>query len=369
MSRASECQASQPETVFVEFEIPFYIRTPNSIDNPEEAFHPQIDGLTAEIRLKPKANPENAIQISGAVEQDRFGKVSRTDVQVVFDSELISDVENSITRRLSDELRPSTHASTTLDEPDATYITRSVAFLNQFLIAYRHATRYYWIRPLSHREIISFSIIEFDSEGNENTYERQFHASPIESGILDDEDISDIEKKLSTGVGPHLYQELELSAYDLLSRINHNQAALYAGILFESWLKHAFVEILVARGESESDAKDTISNQHGDFYSVYNLASEKLESKLNYDFEAIDEFTHWNQDTRQLRNDIVHEGYQANVDEANEAIKASLEAIHRINQEFQSELHGTQFWMQLPTDKDGNYLQDPLRIDDRHLDF
>ena len=61
-------------------------------------------------------------------------------------------------------------------------------------------------------------------------------------------------------------------------------------------------------------------------------------SKLSFDLEATSQFQKWENIAKELRNDIVHEGYEPTQSEAVEAVKINNEVLMRVKSEFKSDL-------------------------------
>jgi len=61
-------------------------------------------------------------------------------------------------------------------------------------------------------------------------------------------------------------------------------------------------------------------------------------SKLSFNLEGTTEFQNWEDTAKDLRNDIVHEGYEPTQSEAVEAVKINNRLVVRIKSEFKEDL-------------------------------
>lgn len=148
------------------FDIPYFLQTPDSFDGNEAArFYPSIDGKTAELRFKRESVETRSGETFGMAAGDRLGNVSFTKVRVgIGDDVLVAAPEQSDGQHvLTSDLRGR----------DGWLIKKAVEFLSQFLRVYRVSLEYYWIRPLTPQEIVSFEIVSIYEEGDTDTRHRK----------------------------------------------------------------------------------------------------------------------------------------------------------------------------------------------------
>jgi hypothetical protein len=144
-----------------------------------------------------------------------------------------------------------------------------------------------------------------------------------------------------------IYNELDLNAEDKIDRTDYNSAIIDSATLFEAWLKDAFKAIACQQGHSEQEARELITkgDDSNEYLSPKNIALDHIPN-LGFGFADTVEFDDWDTKTREVRNKVVHEGYQADRKEAIQAKDSATDAIVRLSSEFNDELEGTPLFVQ-----------------------
>lgn len=331
----------------LQFDIPYHIQVEDSFKrNQEERFYPVIDEIPAELRFKSNSETEMGVGTAGSVAGDRHGNFGHSSVQVWFDEQLIDTIPEDIDDEMPIDAEPVFH----MGQPRGTdryLIENAVSYLNKFLRVYRASTNFYWISPLPSHEIGRFSIIERYADGTEDSRRRFVTQSAMKSGPMDEIVLERVKQGIQLPSPITLFNELDLNAEDKIDRGEFNSAIIDSAILFESWVEQAYQIIAVEHGKSEQEALDDITKggDSDETLSPKNIITDHL-SNFGFDFSTTDEFEAWDSDTREIRNKVVHDGYQASQEEARNAKDAATTALLRLSDEFKDELQGTTLFVQ-----------------------
>lgn len=331
----------------IEFEIPCHIQVENSFkDNKHSRFYPVIEDVPVEIRFKSYADDSRGVSVAGTAAGDRHGSMGNSSVQVWFDDSFIQKIPDDIDDELPIEAEPVFQMGSPKGK-DRILIESAVEYLNKFLRAYRSSTSFYWITTLSVHEISRFSIA--DIYENESTEHRTkfITQGAVKFGSMDDDVLNRVRHAIQMESPISIYNELDLNAEDKIDRGDFNSAIIDSATLFESWIKDAFEIIACEQGNSEEEAREMITkgDDSGDYLSPKNIALAHI-PKLGFDFEGTTEFDIWDKNTREIRNKVVHEGYQADATEARRSKNSAVLAMIKISNEFSEELDGSVAFVQ-----------------------
>lgn len=320
------------------FDIPFFLQVPDSFEENETArFYPSIHGDTAELRFKRESVETRGGETFGMAAGDRLGNVSYTKVRVGLGGDVLSKAPEPSQGRyaLTSDLRGR----------DGHVIERAVRFLNRFLRVYRVALGYYWIRPLTPSEIVSFELVSVNSSGDTERRHRKITPESLKppSATITVEECKALNGVLQKESPVMLTKEIDLDTQDKIDLEEANLAVLNAERLFEIWVKNAFESILVERGWSDAETENLLKNERGEYERLTNIVGTFINHHLGFAFEETEEYEVWKKETHTLRNAVAHEGYNASREEAIDAYTASVEAILCLSDQFEDELSGTEW--------------------------
>lgn len=327
------------------FDIPFFLQVPDSFEKNESArFYPSICGDTAELRFEREPVKTRGGETFGMAAGDRLGNVSYTKVRVGLGDDVVSEAPDMSEGKyvLTSDLRGR----------DGYLIERAVAFLNRFLRVYRVAIGYYWVRPVTPREIVLFTLVGVHTGGNTERRHRKIMPGSLKppSATISIKECKRLNGMLQSEAPVALTGETDLDTQDKIDLGETNLAVLNAERFFEIWLKNAFEEILVKRGWSNNEIEDLLKNDRGEYKRLTNIAGTYIDHHLGFAFQDTEEYEEWKAKTHNLRNAVAHEGHIASKEEALDAYEASVEAILCLADEFRDELTATE-WM-LPDEEE-----------------
>jgi len=90
-------------------------------------------------------------------------------------------------------------------------------------------------------------------------------------------------------------------------------------------------EIMEAEGRSQTEIEDAFRKSNNDYKSITRVAKDAHKT-IHFDFENSDEYENWEDKTRDLRNDVVHEGYSPSEAEARESLNAASDAVDLLSE-------------------------------------
>lgn len=313
------------------FDIPFLIQAENSIDGNENArFHPYRDGISAEIRIEKKPTEHPSGQMAGLVEGDRLGTVSQTRIQVGFNSEFLSTIPDELTTDF-EHVKADAYMRKMpeLEGRDGFLIEAAVDYLNRFLDVYRTELDRYWIRELLPEEIVYFTLHSIVTDEQKHRRIRWFSGGTLVpmTAAISVEDTAYLNALLEEEAQIPVHQELDLAAQDKIDLREYDIAVINAATMFEAWLKNALRTVLRAEGLPEAEIESHFKHSPDHYKSITTIATDVVGRALHLNFEDTDEFSAWKKHTRNLRNDVIHEGYQPTKSEAEDAYTASTDAV------------------------------------------
>lgn len=319
---------------WVQFEIPYIIQVEDSFEGNESTrFQSYIDGVPAELQFKKEArgseNDGRPGMMFGQVEGDRLGNVSYTKVRVGFNQHFL----DSLTEELQSDFEEVKEGSWTkwlknLDGREGHIIRAAVDHINQFLEIYRASFGYYWIRGVSPSEIAYFMRATVPRDGEEYNHGLMYPRGGLKLGTttIDDKGHEILNSRLRSEHQVPIVISLQLDVQDKLDLGEYRLAVITAETMFEAFLKDGLKDLMAAEGMADSEI-ESVFVDGGDYTSISILAKETVPKTLHFDFEGTDEFEAWNEQTKKLRNRVVHEGYSPTENEAREAYEAADSAV------------------------------------------
>lgn len=319
---------------WVQFEIPYLLQVEDSFEGNEDArFCPRIADVPAELQFKKEARDDEKGDrpgmMFGMVEGDRLGNVSYTKVKVGFDRQFLDSLPKDFQNNFENvkEGHP-TKWLKDLDGREGYIIQGAVDYVNRFLEIYRAGLGYYWIRGVSPAEVVYFMRTTVSTDGENYHHGTMYPRGGLKLGsaTIDGEDHETLNARLQTEHQVPIEISLRLDARDKLDLGEYRLAVITAGTMFESFLKDGLKELMAAGGMSE-DEIEAVFVDDGDYTPITTLATETVPKTLHFDFEATDEFEAWDEQTREMRNRVVHEGYVPSEDEARAAYESAESVV------------------------------------------
>lgn len=319
---------------WADFEIPFLIQVEDSLDGSDNAFQVTKDGITAELRFEKRAETSDIHggKIFGLVEGERLGNVSHTVVRVGFAEPYIDSLGEEYKTGYEDIAEGNRQVlSSNLDTIRGKVANDAVEWTNLFLEKYRATFGYYWIRRLKPSEIAHFKLTFVAENGEEYTEGMMYAQDGLTPGstTLNDEQRTVLQSRLTDQQSVPTTLSLKLDAKDKLDIGEYRLAVLLAGTMFESFLKTSLREVMEAEGRSKEYIENALKNDDGDYKSVVSLAKD-CHKTFHFGLEESDEYEDWYENTRALRNDVIHEGYQPSEMEARLAIESAEAAVNEL---------------------------------------
>lgn len=319
---------------WVQFEVPYILQVEDSFEGNEAArFHSRVGGVPAELQFKKeareKAEGDRPGMMFGQVEGDRLGNVSYTKVRVGFAQPFLDSLPDDVKGDFESvkEGHP-TKWLKNLDGREGHIIRSAVDHVNRFLEVYRASLGYYWIQGVSPAEIVYFMRTTVAEDGENYNHGAMYPKGGLEPGTatIDVESHETLNARLQTEHQVPIEISLRLDAQDKLDLGEYRLAVITAGTMFEAFLKDGLKELMAAEGMSENEI-EAVFVDDGDYTSITTLATETVPKTLHFDFEATDEFEAWDEQTRKMRNQVVHERYIPSKDEARAAYEAAESAV------------------------------------------
>jgi hypothetical protein len=270
------------------------------------------------------------------VEGDRLGRSLSSNVLIHFSDEFMDNIpEEVIEETPEDYHEQGTIMGSDLATPlDKHFVVWGMNFLNRFLESYRFFENEYWIQPLTPQMVQEFHLFRYISGEIDRGRVRNWTGGAVKGGLAD---IDQIQEFTRSNDQLPLVQRLQLDARDNADRGNYSEAIIQSAQLAEIWTIYAFMIIAKQHGCSESEAEDLITHPDGQYFSPNNIF-QRLNSEFSYDFQDTEQYDYWKSSTKEVRDKVVHRGYEPSRSEAMDAVKASLETILEIQTNFDSEL-------------------------------
>ncbi|WP_247728620.1 hypothetical protein [Halovivax limisalsi] len=332
----------ETEKIVVRFQIPFLIRVGDPSSDDLETYEIPFENYTAEIGFNMvPGGGEGGITTATGAEEDRLGNLSRTNTQVVFGEDFIETIPEDILEVPGSPVLQISGGGQKKDKNEY-IVEEATQCVNRFVNAYKSVTDSYWMRNLLPHDIFDFVIIEKDGSG-EHTQQHYKKNAGIMRGMgstIDNEDDGLIRGMLKSRIDPSVYTRLQLRIRDQMSLKEFDLAVTDSHRLMERWLKEACEQLLQDYyGMDSEEAVETARREDGTFMKFDNIL-DQYSSKLDFQIKELKEYKEWNNGVRDLRNDIVHEGYNPTEEEAIEAAKACNRLVMAVKSEFDEYLIG-----------------------------
>lgn len=323
---------------WVEFEIPFLIQVEDSFDGNEHTrFQVERNDIPAEFQFEKQVREEEGRPGSmfGLVEGERLGNVSYTKVRIGFAQPFI----NSLDEEYQSSFEKITEGGqarliSSLESREGYIIKEAVNYLNLFLDRYRASFDYYWIRQLKPSEIAYFTLHSVAEDGSEHKHGVMYAQDGLTPGsvTLDEQQYKILQSRLHDNHEIPAPVSLELDAKDKLDLGEYRLCVILSETMFESFLKTNLRQIMEAEGKSPEEIENAFRRGDGDYKGIVRVAKDAHKT-LHFDFEGTDEYENWRQKTRDVRNDVVHDGYMPTDNEARKALNAASNAIELLSEE------------------------------------
>lgn len=340
------------DSQLVVFEIPYAIRIEDGFELAIEDDHIELSlfggeqaheievllqNRFARLRFNQKKKRDR-IHFEGpfTVEGDRLGRSLSTEVLMHFSDEFMDGIPADVIESTpSNYHEGGTIFGSSLSPPiDKYLVTWAVNFLNKFLEHYRFFENEYWIKSLTPQSIQEFHLWRIDGTKIDRHRRRIWTRGPSKGGHIETEKL---QKFLRTDTGIPLLHRLRLNSRDNIDITDYQEAIIQTAQLFELWIINAYILISKANGVDEREAESEVTKPNGDYFHPYNVM-DKLNSNYNYNFKDTDEFEYWENSCKNIRNEIIHRGYEPSRSEAFEAYEACMESIYNIQETFRSEI-------------------------------
>jgi hypothetical protein len=340
------------DTQILIFEIPYGIRIEDGFrfeqhedevelelyggDDPPE-IEVMLNGRFVSLRFNERTNRDQ-IYFEGpfTVEGDRLGRSLSTEILMHFSDEFMESIPSEVVEETPTNYHEKgTMFGSDISPPlDKHIVVWGVNFLNKFLEHYRFFENEYWLSPLTPQTIQDFHLWRFKNGDLDRYRHRIWTRGPSKGGSAD---TGKMQEFLRSETRIPLLQRLRLNSRDNIDVGDYQEAIIQSAQLFELWIISAYILISKSRGVDEFEAEDQITKPNGDFFHPYNIM-DKLNSEFGYDFKVTDQFDYWENSTKEIRNDIIHSGYEPTRSEAFDAFEASMDAIYKIQEEFKRDI-------------------------------
>jgi hypothetical protein len=305
-------------------------------DKVEQAYVVKVGEKFVGIQFLRRIAQNNPANLCGEIEGDRTGRASFSSVRVNFDLQLFDSKYYLNTKY---------------------FVNLAIDSVNKFLEHYRVGTKKYYIRPVTPAIIQSFTIF------NEYTEDPTFIQHYVtDKAVLEVEEVSstlpppsyfmdammhgmggsiqdDIDKSLrevlDKDIEPSIIETLHLEVMDKLDLREWRLAAIEAAVLFETFLNIKLRDSYSAQGITDSDIEDKFhkNDRLRTPLSSYAIAKNLIHDAIGFDFASTMEFQEWSDNTKDLRNDVVHgKKYKVSKEEAQLSYQCVQNSIKLISQ-------------------------------------
>ena len=198
-------------------------------------------------------------------------------------------------------------------------ILLSVKLINRLLDICRDVKGDYYIR-ITPSDIYSYTISHINLLGQEvggGGFSMGGNNTTTFGVTVKKEHLDLIKKLLQTDSKLPLFQELLFNAWDYYFYGNYKLSVIESETAFEVFIKH-----LVYKKYKECGKPDLYINKVLE-RSFKNILIDHIPSIINYNFYNSKEYTKWNENVYEIRNEIIHEGKDVSSDMA----KISVETV------------------------------------------
>jgi hypothetical protein len=299
----------------IEFDLPFLINLPDDI------FYVKYNDLDAEISLRRFmiSSPGRGIQSGVAfapdahIVGDRWGRLAYTKVRIVMNFGVYIKFYISIHDYL---------------------LHKSAELVQQIIEVCRIFTGDHYIHNLTRADIMSYNIMHIDIDGNEmpGVLTGFFGSGAVlatgEADSIDADKLNLVKNVLKKDVKIPLEQELLSNARDYYFYGNYKMAVVEAETAFETFIHGFIAKQYRIKQKPESEIKNILDAKTG----FKNLLIDHIRILTNFSFFNSTQYTHWEKNTYELRNEIVHQGKKdVTADNSLKAIKTAEGTISFVN--------------------------------------
>lgn len=331
-----------PPLYLVEFVSPYSFQLPDSIgEADQEPFVISIDGVRAELRLK-LVVPQDGFALAGGsgytAPRDRLGRVTQTHIQITFGEEYIENLPPDV-----EEPEETMLMGSQLRGLDKVLVEDAASYFNRLVDVYRVMNQKFWLRPLNPQEIVQFVIRKAKDEEDGLISEKQvgWSGGSIRGGSMPEEKMNEFRGRLFEESVITLTRRLDLDAQDKIDVGDYSLAVINSHRLFEVWLRRKFRQMLTVERWSDNEIEDRMTNGDGEFNHI-NVIADQINADLGFNLRDQEVWDEWDKNTREFRNKVLHEGYDASELDAIYAYYYSRKAMERFAQNFGSKLMESQ---------------------------
>lgn len=332
----------------IKFEIPYHIGIPKEV-----TFFPQIQNVPVGVEFETVNKGNLNVGGSSTIRRERFGNAISSNVTVRFHGKF----EQIFSSNIPDKgVYP---GGRWFPDKDGLYIKFAVDALNQVISAYRHVTGSYWINMLNMGDIAEFIIEDYKNGKIVNSTDRQITRGSVRMGRDLEDDVEKIGDILSDEEQINMYQEIHLNIRDELDLGEYTLSAMLSFMLFERWVKNAFL-LSISEIKSQEKAEDLAFEDDGQFESIMTII-DFFRDHADLEFKDFRDYDKWKRELYELRNEIVHELYRPTFDEAGVAHELCVDSIEWFQSKLDRYLVGHQESVQFANLRDFREL-DPLNM-------
>lgn len=305
-------------------------------DKIEHAYVVKVGEKFVGIQFLRRIAQNNPANLCGEIEGDRTGRASFSSVRVNFDLQIFDSKHYLNTKY---------------------FVNLAIDVVNKFIEHYRVATGKYYIRPVTPAIIQSFTI--FNEYNEKPTFVQHYVTDktileveevsstlPAPSyfmdammhgmgGAIPDDIDNSLREILDKDIEPSIIETLHLEVKDKLELREWRLAAIEAAVLFETFLNIKLRDAYKAQGISDSDIEDRFhkNDRLRTPLSSFAIAKNLIQDATDFDFASTVEFQEWSDNTKDLRNDVVHgKKYRVTKEEAELSYKCVENSINLISQ-------------------------------------
>lgn len=340
-----------PDGWTVQFDIPFTLSVPDSLDDPrlrswaesvddgEEPdpvpYSPRLRqgamtiGTTSPVHLPDPDNLADPFEVpirDGEVRLQFLRRMRNVDRTMLIPGELRPD--RGIASFTTVKAFLSITLSRTLGRDDLSGVANTaLEALNRFLEQYRYSAGAYWAQPITHAHVAEFEIFRHYADGR--FMRPATYSSPpggpvvIGSFLVDQDRDREIRTRLAAGATSPFSYEVVLSAKEHLHRGRLRNAVVDAATAFEISVADLIRSRLSDSEWSEDDIRDVFLRDGGPQYlGIRELVSDVLGDIVGIPFAGRAEYRDAVSVAIKVRNDVVHAGLRPTAAVAGSAIAA-----------------------------------------------
>jgi hypothetical protein len=287
------------------FDLPFRLNLPDG------RYEVNSQDCLTSVYLKSKISPSDmpgmpagfGFAPGSVVLGDRWGKFSHTNVQMVF--------------HYLFWIKPSIVFPHFL-------LSKATDIINRMFSVCRGVRGDHYTR-ITKNDIFSFNVYYFDTYGNPRPeVSVPFGTNTIAMGGASNptnEELTNMRQFLSSDFHLPLFQEVILDAWDYHYYGNYRAAVVESGTAFEVFIHDFIWNAYLKKGKSEDIIKKILEA------GLMNLLRDHIIKLTGDDFCSTQEYSNWQHDAYDIRNDTVHRGKKISENESFKAIQAVSDAV------------------------------------------